>query len=74
MTTRRGFQYSIQSDGGGLTGRNDPTKGKRKGKIACGTEFTQGSAISQRKVPENPIISEPELKLSMRKPNRHKLN
>ncbi|MBW0562631.1 hypothetical protein O181_102346, partial [Austropuccinia psidii MF-1] len=40
-----------------------PQKGKRKGKIPSGTESTQGSAISQRQVPEMPIISEPELEL-----------
>ncbi|MBW0502811.1 hypothetical protein O181_042526 [Austropuccinia psidii MF-1] len=63
MTTRRGSQYSIQSDGAGLRGRIDLSKGKRKGKIPSGTESTQGSALSQRQVPEMPIISEPELEL-----------
>ncbi|MBW0504692.1 hypothetical protein O181_044407 [Austropuccinia psidii MF-1] len=57
MTTRRGSQYSIQSDGGGLRSENDPTKGKRKSKIP--------SRIgSIRKVPEIPIISGTELELS----------
>ncbi|MBW0565731.1 hypothetical protein O181_105446 [Austropuccinia psidii MF-1] len=65
MTTRRGSQYSIQSDGGGLRSIFDPLKGKRKGKIPSGTESTQGSDISKRQVPDIPIISEPELELSM---------
>ncbi|MBW0573922.1 hypothetical protein O181_113637 [Austropuccinia psidii MF-1] len=72
MTTRRGSQYSIQSDGAGLRGRIDPSKGKRKGKIPSGTESTQGSALSQRQVPEMPMISEPELELSMSSSNRYK--
>ncbi|MBW0501328.1 hypothetical protein O181_041043 [Austropuccinia psidii MF-1] len=63
MTTRSGSQYSIQSDGAGIQGRIDPSKGKRKGKIPIGTESTQGSDLSQRKVPEMPMISEPELEL-----------
>ncbi|MBW0463335.1 hypothetical protein O181_003050 [Austropuccinia psidii MF-1] len=74
MKNRRSSQYSIQLDGGGLRSRNDPTKGKRKDKIPSGTEYTQGSAISQSKVPEMPIISEPELELSMRNYKRDKLN
>ncbi|MBW0468634.1 hypothetical protein O181_008349 [Austropuccinia psidii MF-1] len=65
MTTRKKTQSSIQSDGGGLRSRDDPTKGKIKGKIPSGTESTHGSAISQRQVPEIPIISEPGLELSM---------
>ncbi|MBW0553492.1 hypothetical protein O181_093207 [Austropuccinia psidii MF-1] len=65
MTTRRGSQYSSQSDEGGLRSVNDPTKGKRKRKIPSGTESTQGSAISQRQVLKIPIFSEPELELSM---------
>ncbi|MBW0515682.1 hypothetical protein O181_055397 [Austropuccinia psidii MF-1] len=64
MTTGRGSQYSIQSDGGGLKIRVDPSKGKRKGNIPSGTESTQGSAISKRKVPDMPMISEPELELN----------
>ncbi|MBW0554147.1 hypothetical protein O181_093862 [Austropuccinia psidii MF-1] len=72
MTTRRGSQYSIQSDGAELRGRMDHSKGKRKGKIPSGTEFTEGSALSQRQVPEMPMISEPELELSMSNSNRHK--
>ncbi|MBW0565946.1 hypothetical protein O181_105661 [Austropuccinia psidii MF-1] len=72
MTTRRGSQYSMQSDGAGLRGRIDPSKGKRKGKIPSGTEPTQQSALSQRQVPEIPIISEPELELSMSDSNRYK--
>ncbi|MBW0502873.1 hypothetical protein O181_042588 [Austropuccinia psidii MF-1] len=71
MTTRRGSQYSIQSDGAALRSRIDPSKGKRKGKIPGGTEFAQGSTISQRKVPEMCIISEPGLKLSMNDPKRY---
>ncbi|MBW0474352.1 hypothetical protein O181_014067 [Austropuccinia psidii MF-1] len=71
MTTRKGSQYSIQTDRGGLRGRNDPTQGKRKGKVPNGTESTQESAISQSKVPEIPIISEPELDLSMSHSNRN---
>ncbi|MBW0519309.1 hypothetical protein O181_059024 [Austropuccinia psidii MF-1] len=72
MTTRRGSQLSIQSDGAGLRGRIDPSKGKRKGKIPSGTESTQGSALSQRQVPEMAMISEPELELSMSDSNRYK--
>ena len=72
MTTRRGSQYSIQSDGAGLSGRTDPSKGKRKGNIPSGTESTQASALSQRQVPEMPMISEPELELSMSNSNRYK--
>ncbi|MBW0574477.1 hypothetical protein O181_114192 [Austropuccinia psidii MF-1] len=72
MTSRRGYQYSIQSGGAGLRGRVDPSKGKRKSKIPCGTESTQGSAISQRQVPEMPMISEPELELSMSNSNSDK--
>ncbi|MBW0537328.1 hypothetical protein O181_077043 [Austropuccinia psidii MF-1] len=72
MTTRRGSQYSIQSDGAGLRGRIDSSKGKTKGNIPSGTESTQGSALSQRQVPEMPMISEPELELSMSNSNRYK--
>ncbi|MBW0468136.1 hypothetical protein O181_007851 [Austropuccinia psidii MF-1] len=72
MTTRRGFQYSIQSDGAGPRSRNNPSKEKRKGKIPSQPESTQGSAISQRQVPEIPIISEPELELSMSNSNRYR--
>ncbi|MBW0532029.1 hypothetical protein O181_071744 [Austropuccinia psidii MF-1] len=72
MTTRRGSQYSIQSDGGGHRTRVDPSKGKRKGKIPSGTECTQGSAISNRQVPYMPMISEPELELSMSNSKREK--
>ncbi|MBW0581951.1 hypothetical protein O181_121666, partial [Austropuccinia psidii MF-1] len=46
------------------------SEGKRKRKIPSGTESTQGSAISQRQVPEIHIISEPELELSMSNSNR----
>ncbi|MBW0547245.1 hypothetical protein O181_086960 [Austropuccinia psidii MF-1] len=63
MTTGRGSQYSIQSNGGGLRSRADPSKGKRKGKIPSGTQSTQGSAISKGKVPDMPMISEPALEL-----------
>ncbi|MBW0462610.1 hypothetical protein O181_002325, partial [Austropuccinia psidii MF-1] len=63
MTTRRGSQYSIKSDGAGLRGRIDPSKGKRKRKSPSGTESAEGSAISQRQVPEMPMISQPELEL-----------
>ncbi|MBW0572353.1 hypothetical protein O181_112068 [Austropuccinia psidii MF-1] len=72
MTTRRGSQYSIQSDGAGLRGRIDSSKGKRKGNIPSGTESTQGSALSQRQVPEMPMILEPELELSMSNSKRYK--
>ncbi|MBW0546445.1 hypothetical protein O181_086160 [Austropuccinia psidii MF-1] len=72
MTTRMGFQYAIQSDGGGLRDRNDPKKGEKRGKIPSIKEFTQGSAISQRQVLEIPIISEPELELNMSNSNREK--
>ncbi|MBW0559899.1 hypothetical protein O181_099614 [Austropuccinia psidii MF-1] len=72
MTTRRGSKYSIQSDGAGLRGRIDPSKGKRKGKIPSGTESTQVSALSQGQVPQMPMISEPELQLSMSDSNRYK--
>ncbi|MBW0550830.1 hypothetical protein O181_090545 [Austropuccinia psidii MF-1] len=72
MTTRRGSQYSIQSDVVGLRSRVDPSKGKIKRKIPSGTEYTQGSAISQKQVPEMPMISEPELELSMSNSNRDK--
>ncbi|MBW0538621.1 hypothetical protein O181_078336 [Austropuccinia psidii MF-1] len=74
MTTRKGSEYSIQSDGAGLRGRIDPSKGKTKGKIPSGTESTQGSALPQRKVPEMPIISEPELELSTSDSYRYKSN
>ncbi|MBW0533564.1 hypothetical protein O181_073279 [Austropuccinia psidii MF-1] len=72
MTTRRGSKYSIQSVGAGLRSRIDPSKGKRKGKVPSGTDSTQGSAISQRQVTEMPMISDPELELSMSNYNRGK--
>ncbi|MBW0522772.1 hypothetical protein O181_062487 [Austropuccinia psidii MF-1] len=72
MTTRRGSKYPIQSDGGGLTSRKNPTGGKRKGEIPSGPESTQASAIFQRKVPEMPTISEPELEPSMSNLNTDK--
>ncbi|MBW0571290.1 hypothetical protein O181_111005 [Austropuccinia psidii MF-1] len=72
MTTRRGSQYSIQSDGAGLRSRIDSSKGKTKGNIPSGTESTKGSALSQRQVPEMPMISEPELELRMSNSNRYK--
>ncbi|MBW0580078.1 hypothetical protein O181_119793, partial [Austropuccinia psidii MF-1] len=68
----RRSQYSIQSDGAGLRGRIDFSKGKRKGNIPSGTESTQGSALSQRQVPEMPIISEPQLEISMSNLSRYK--
>ncbi|MBW0563316.1 hypothetical protein O181_103031 [Austropuccinia psidii MF-1] len=74
MNTRRGSQYSIQSDGGGLKSRFDPSKGKIQGKIPSGTESTQGSAISKRQVPDMPMISEPGLELSMSNFNKDKSN
>ncbi|MBW0505551.1 hypothetical protein O181_045266 [Austropuccinia psidii MF-1] len=74
MTTRRRSQYSIQSDGGVLRSRVDLSKGKRKRKIPSGTESTQGSAISKRQVPDMPMISEPELELSMINSNRDNLH
>ncbi|MBW0585156.1 hypothetical protein O181_124871 [Austropuccinia psidii MF-1] len=63
MTTKRGSQYFIQSDGDGFRGRIDSSKGKIKGNIPSGTESTQESALSQRQAPEMPMISEPELEL-----------
>ncbi|MBW0513169.1 hypothetical protein O181_052884 [Austropuccinia psidii MF-1] len=72
MTTRRGSQHSIQSDGGGLRSRADPSKGRRKGKIPSVTESTQGSAILKRQVLDMPMISEAELELSMSNSNRDK--
>ncbi|MBW0580950.1 hypothetical protein O181_120665 [Austropuccinia psidii MF-1] len=72
MPTRRGSQYSIQQDRAGLRSRVDPSKGKRKGKIPSGTESTQGSAISRRQVPEMPMISEPEMEISMSNSKRDK--
>ncbi|MBW0462202.1 hypothetical protein O181_001917 [Austropuccinia psidii MF-1] len=72
MMARRGSEYSIASDGGGFRGRNDSTKGQPKGKIPSGTESTQGSAISQKQVPEIPRISETELELTMSNSNRDK--
>ncbi|MBW0589225.1 hypothetical protein O181_128940, partial [Austropuccinia psidii MF-1] len=50
----------------------DSSKGKRKGNIPSLTEPTQGSALSQRQVPEMPMISETELELSMSNSNRYK--
>ncbi|MBW0574875.1 hypothetical protein O181_114590 [Austropuccinia psidii MF-1] len=72
MTTRRGSQYSIQSGGAGLGSINDFSKGKTKGKIPSGAVSTQGSAISQRQVPEIYIRSELELELSISNSNRNK--
>ncbi|MBW0562145.1 hypothetical protein O181_101860 [Austropuccinia psidii MF-1] len=72
MTTRRGSQYSIQSDEAGLRGRIYSSKGERKGNMPSGTESTQGSALSQRQVPEMPMISEPDLELSINNSNRYK--
>ncbi|MBW0569135.1 hypothetical protein O181_108850 [Austropuccinia psidii MF-1] len=72
MTTSRGSQFPIQSDGAGLRGRIDPSKGKRKVNTSSGTESTQGSSLSQRQVPEKPMISELELELSMSNSNRYK--
>ncbi|MBW0544067.1 hypothetical protein O181_083782 [Austropuccinia psidii MF-1] len=72
MTTRRVSQYSIKSDGGGLRARIIAKKGKIKGKIPIGTEYIQGSAISQREVHKRPIIYEPELELSMSNSKRYK--
>ncbi|MBW0556189.1 hypothetical protein O181_095904 [Austropuccinia psidii MF-1] len=74
MTTRRGSQYSIQSNVTVLGGRIDPSKGQRKSKIPSGKEFTQGSDLYQRQVTELPIISEPELELSMSESNRYKIH
>ncbi|MBW0531462.1 hypothetical protein O181_071177 [Austropuccinia psidii MF-1] len=74
MTTRRGSQYSHQSDGAGLRGRIEPSRGKRKVKIPSGTESTKGSALSQRQVPGMPMISLPELELSMINSNRYNSN
>ncbi|MBW0542790.1 hypothetical protein O181_082505 [Austropuccinia psidii MF-1] len=41
----------------------------QKGKIASGIESTQGTSILQRQVSEMPIISEPELELSISSSN-----
>ncbi|MBW0505924.1 hypothetical protein O181_045639 [Austropuccinia psidii MF-1] len=43
-----------------------PQKGEER------AECAQGSALSQRQVPEIPMISEPELELSMSSSNRYK--
>ncbi|MBW0534966.1 hypothetical protein O181_074681 [Austropuccinia psidii MF-1] len=74
MTTRRGPQYSIQSDEGRLRSRNDTTNGKRKDKILNGKEYTKGSAISQREVPEIPFICDPEFELSIIHSKKDKLH
>ncbi|MBW0533791.1 hypothetical protein O181_073506 [Austropuccinia psidii MF-1] len=74
MNTRRGSQYSIHSDGSGLRGRINPSKEKRKGKVPSGTEYTQGSAISMRQVPEIAVISEPEVEPNMSNSNRYTSN
>ncbi|MBW0566256.1 hypothetical protein O181_105971 [Austropuccinia psidii MF-1] len=44
----------------------------QNGKSPSGTESTQGSAISQRKVPEAPTIYQPELKPSISNYKREK--
>ncbi|MBW0535349.1 hypothetical protein O181_075064 [Austropuccinia psidii MF-1] len=44
----------------------------QKGKVLSGTEFTQGSDISKRQLPDMPMISEPEFELSMSNSNREK--
>ncbi|MBW0583274.1 hypothetical protein O181_122989, partial [Austropuccinia psidii MF-1] len=67
-----GHTIKDSEDGAGLRGRIDPSKGKRKANIPCGTESTQGSALSQRQVPEVPMIFEPELELSISSSNRYK--
>ncbi|MBW0472394.1 hypothetical protein O181_012109 [Austropuccinia psidii MF-1] len=72
MNTRRGLQYSTQSDGVGLRSRIHPSKGKLKGKFPSGIKSSEGSAISQRKVPEASIISEKELELSLCNSNKYK--
>ncbi|MBW0593065.1 hypothetical protein O181_132780 [Austropuccinia psidii MF-1] len=46
----------------------------KKGKVPSGTEYTQGSAISQRQVLEIDIIPKPELELSISHENREKSN
>ncbi|MBW0572028.1 hypothetical protein O181_111743 [Austropuccinia psidii MF-1] len=63
MTNIRGCQHSIQSDGAGLRGRINLSKEERKGKLPRQTESTKGRALSQRKVKEMPLISEPVLEL-----------
>ncbi|MBW0591980.1 hypothetical protein O181_131695 [Austropuccinia psidii MF-1] len=72
MTTRRGSQYSIQSDEAGLRGRIDPSKGKRKGKSPVEQNPHKEVPYPKRQVPEMPMISEPELELSMSSSNRYK--
>ncbi|MBW0504471.1 hypothetical protein O181_044186 [Austropuccinia psidii MF-1] len=70
MNIKTGSQCSIQSDGGRHRSKVDLSKGKRKGKIPSGTESTQRSSISKRQVPDIPMISEPQLELSMSNSNR----
>ncbi|MBW0561877.1 hypothetical protein O181_101592 [Austropuccinia psidii MF-1] len=72
MTTRRGSQYSIQKYGDGFRSKIDPSKGNRKGQFPSGTESKQGSARSQRQVPEIPIISDSDSELSINNSNRYK--
>ncbi|MBW0532117.1 hypothetical protein O181_071832 [Austropuccinia psidii MF-1] len=45
---------------------------EKKGQNPSGTEYTQGSAISQTQVPEMPMISEPKLELCISNFNRGK--
>ncbi|MBW0539534.1 hypothetical protein O181_079249 [Austropuccinia psidii MF-1] len=71
MTTRRGSQYSIQSDGGGLRSGLDPSKGKKREKSQWNTIHTRKCHI-QKASPDMPMISEPELELSMCNSNREK--
>ncbi|MBW0491585.1 hypothetical protein O181_031300 [Austropuccinia psidii MF-1] len=68
MTTKIGSQYSIQSDGGGLRSRNDPTKGKN---LKWKRIHTRESHFPKG-ILEIPIISEPELELRMGNFNRTK--
>ncbi|MBW0496114.1 hypothetical protein O181_035829 [Austropuccinia psidii MF-1] len=49
-----------------------PSKGKQQGQIPSGTDSTQGSSISKRQVLDMPMISDPELELSMSSSNRYK--
>ncbi|MBW0511214.1 hypothetical protein O181_050929 [Austropuccinia psidii MF-1] len=71
MTTRRGSQYSIQSDGGALRSRNNTSKGKRK----------RNNPVEQNPHKEVPypkgksqkcLNYEPEVELSMGNSNRYK--
>ncbi|MBW0592847.1 hypothetical protein O181_132562 [Austropuccinia psidii MF-1] len=48
-----------------------PQKEKERAKSPSGTESTQRRALSQRQIPEMPMISEPELELSISNSKRY---